>query len=376
MAASNIVDFSQFISAPQLKKFHLSEVEPTGKKLDIGRYGEVEELKMRGRRVTGKYVLLNSGRGNVQTMLQDFTSVCELLHKLRHPNIIHFIGLCFLPDSLHQKESLQPVMVVEHIENDLYRLLDTQANIQLSKKVSILLDVSKGLAYLHDAQNSIVHGDLTSSNILLNERLQAKISNLGNAQRIKSPWSRVRSHFTSVPGTLVYMPPEASGPKPQCSTETDIFSFGVIMLHTITQVFPGDLPAPKYTDHGSKKSKVRTRTEIERRAPYLEIAYGQLGENHALSMLMCKCLENLPKDRPTAVNIESQLEGVGATFVNQVEMTSEVTTEQVILRRGVRFDGTAEKRTEAEKAELKIKHQSMSFMHTHVLVSHTKANQH
>lgn len=368
---SDSVDITPFITAPELKKFHLSEVEQTGVTLDIGHYGEVEELNFGGKRVTGKRLLFCSSGGNLQVVLQKFISECELHFKLQHPNIVHFHGLCFLPTLQAHTETLQPVMVMEHIENDLYHLLDTQANIELSKKVSILLDISTGLMYLHDTH--VVHMDLTSGNILLTENLQAKISNLGNAQYLDTSRSRARSQSISTPGTLVYMPPEASSSKIHCSTEIDIFSFGVIMLHTITQVFPGDLPAPKYTEDGMKKSKVRKLTEIERRGPYLEIAYGQLGEGHILLKLIWSCLENLPKDRPTARSIVSQLQRVKALFVNEDELDYDP-TQKVTLRRGTRFDSTAEGRNAMEKEQLRIKHQSMSFMHTHVLVSHIHAH--
>lgn len=371
MAAANTsIDVTLLFTAPELRKFILSGVEQTGRSLGTGQYGEVDELLMDGTRVAGKRLNMTQlAGGNTQKMLQKFMSECELLNELRHPNIVQFLGLCFLPNPrVHSDSMQQPVMVMECISDNLYHLLDSQANIHLLTKVSILLDVSQGLAYLHNHNPPVVHRDLTSSNILLTESLQAKISDLGNAQCLISR-SRVRSQSATVPGSLVYMSPEASGPKPQCSTEVDIFSFGVIILHTVTQVFPGDLPAPKYTDETSKWYKEKIRTEVERRAPYLEIAYSQLGEDHTISKLICSCLHNTPKERPTARSIMNQLEGVKAMLKNKDDMCS-LEIQNVQLRRGVRFDqGVLDKSTDVERAERKIKHQSMSFMHTHVLVS-------
>lgn len=371
-AANSSFDITPLLTAPELRKFILSGVEQTGRSLGTGQYGEVDELFMDGTRVAGKRLnmaQLSLTGGNAQRMLQKFVSECELLNELRHPNIVQFLGLCFLPNlRVHSDSMQQPVMVMECIDDDLYHLLDSQANIHLSTKVSILLDVSRGLVYLHNHNPSVVHRDLTSSNILLTKSLQAKISDLGNAQCLISR-SRVRNQTAMVPGSLVYMPPEASGPKPQCSTEVDIFSFGVIILHTVTQVFPGDLPAPKYTDETSKRYKEKIRTEVERRAPYLEIAYGQLGEDHTLSKLMCSCLHNTPKERPTARSIMNQLEGVKAMLKNKDDMCSTNEEISVQLRKGVRFDHGVDKNTELERAQRKIKHQSISFMHTHVLVS-------
>lgn len=370
-AANSSIDITPLLAAPELRKFILSGVEQTGRSLGTGQYGDVDELLMDGTRVAGKRLnttQLTSTGGNAQKMLQKFISECELLNEVRHPNIVQFLGLCFLPNPrVHSDSMQQPVMVMECIDDNLYHLLDSQANIHLSTKVSILLDVSRGLVYLHNHNPPVVHRDLTSSNILLTENLQAKISDLGNAQCLITR-SRARSHSAMVPGSLVYMPPEASGPKPQCSTEVDIFSFGVIILHTVTQVFPGDLPAPKYTDEASKRYREKIRTEVERRAPYLEIAYSQLGEGHTLSKLIRSCLHNTPKERPTARSIMNQVEGVKAMLKNKDECSEEI--QNVQLRKGVRFDnGILDKSTEVERAEQRIKHQSMSFMHTHVLVS-------
>ena len=377
MATANSgIDITPLLTAPELRKFILSEVEQTGRSLGTGQYGDVDELFVHGTRVAGKRLnmaQLNSTGGNAQKMIQKFVSECELLNELHHPNIVRFLGLCFLPSPrVHSDSMQQPVMVMECIDDDLYHLLDSQANIHLSTKVSILLDVSRGLVYLHNHNPPVVHRDLTSSNILLTKSLQAKISDLGNAQCLISR-SRVRNRTAMVPGSLVYMPPEASGPKPQCSAEVDIFSFGVITLHTVTQVFPGDLPAPKYTDEASKRYKEKIRTEVERRAPYLEIAYSQLGEDHTLSKLMCSCLHNTPRERPTAQSIMNQLEGIKAVLKSEESDDICVSDEiqNVQLRKGVRFDHEVDKSTEFERAERKIKHQSISFMHTHVLVSYS-----
>ena len=362
MAAAHSPDISPLISAPELSKFILTEVELTGRSLGASHHGVVEELFVAGTRRAGKRLHTE----NTQIKFQNLASECELLNNLRHLNIIRFFGLCFLP-SPGAVDTLQPVMVLEYLENDLYHLLDEYVNVNLSTKVSILLDVAKGLMYLHSHEPPIIHGDLTSSSILLTESFQAKIGNLESSLSLFTR-SRVRSSFASFPGTVVYMPPEASDPKAQCNVEIDVFSFGVIVLHTVTQVFPGDLPAPKYTDEGLRKSKVLTRTEIQRRAPYLEIAYDQLGEDHVLSQLMCRCLQNDPKDRPTASNIKGQLEGVKVMLKN-MDDAGHKASKTVQFRRGVRFDSESEGSGEIKKAEMKLRHQSMSFMHTHVLVS-------
>ena len=92
-------------------------------------------------------------------------------------------------------------------------------------KLSILLDVTKGLVFLHTRSPVVVHRDLTARNVLLNAAMTAKIADLGNS-RITNlrPGQLAQTMTKGTPGTLVYMPPEAS--TDHCGSLLDMFSFG------------------------------------------------------------------------------------------------------------------------------------------------------
>ena len=95
--------------------------------------------------------------------------------ELRHPNIVQFLGLCFL------EGSTLPVLVMERLDSSLDDLLETSPGLPLALKLSLLTDVSRGLLYLHTQDPLVVHRDLSARNILLTSSLVAKISDLGNA---------------------------------------------------------------------------------------------------------------------------------------------------------------------------------------------------
>ena len=146
-------------------------------------------------------VLLDAGNAGVENVTDKYLQECQLMSSLRHPNIAQFLGICFLPDSQ------LPVLLMEKLSESLDNLLMTVSNIALPLKLSILEDVAKGLLYLHNHKPPIIHRDLTARNVLLTEFFAAKITDFGNSRIITLELARTLSQF---PGTLVYMPPEAT----------------------------------------------------------------------------------------------------------------------------------------------------------------------
>ena len=152
------------------------------------------------------------------------------MSNLRHPNITQFLGLCFLP-------GIQlPVLVMELLETSLDDLLQHIPNLPLSLKRSVLEDVAAGLLYLHDRQPVVIHRDLTAKNVLLTSSLVAKITDMGNSRIINPTPGGIAMTLSKVPGTFVYMPPEALDDRSHYGPSLDIFSFGHLALYTITQV--------------------------------------------------------------------------------------------------------------------------------------------
>ena len=123
--------------------------------------------------------------------------------EIRHPHIVKFLGLCYL------EGSTLPVLVMERMDSNLDKLLETSPSLPLVLKLSLLTDVARGLLYLHTHNPPIVHRDLSARNVLLTSSLVAKISDLGNARIVNLQPGQLARTLTRVPGTQVYMPPES-----------------------------------------------------------------------------------------------------------------------------------------------------------------------
>ena len=218
---------------PNLQRFLITNARPMGRELGAGSYGSVEELEVSGVVCAGKKIhdaLIEKGSIGTENIASKYVEECQLMSDLRHPHLVQFLGVCFLPNS-----SL-PVLVMERLLTSLDELLEHNPDIPLSLKRSILADVARGLVYLHSRSPPVIHRDLSARNVLLNSAMVAKITDLGNARIVNFQPGQLARTMSRIPGTMVYMPPEAFEDTSKYGPSLDSFSFGHLSLFAITQV--------------------------------------------------------------------------------------------------------------------------------------------
>ena len=174
-------------------------------------------------------ILLQQDNEGVESVVTKYYQECQLMASLRHPNVTQFLGICFLPGNT------LPLLVMERLEMSLDDLLEGMPHLQLPLLLSLLEGVSNGLDYLHSRQPSVVHRDLTAKNVLLSSSLVAKISDMGNSRIVDMSPGQLAT-LSRLPGTQVYMPPEAVSEDHRYGPSLDIFSFGHLALYTLIQV--------------------------------------------------------------------------------------------------------------------------------------------
>ena len=256
--------------------------------LKAGSYGFVYEVRLGGvLRIAKKLhkVFFEASQKEKEDVVKQFKKECLILNKLRHPNVVQFIGVYY---GKRGKDDI--ALVMEKLECDLAGFLSDNSNIELSRKVSILHDVSYGLVYLHEYNPPIIHRDLTARNILLDKTLRAKIADVGMAKLMDKDVIK-EAKYTRVPGQLFYMPPEAKIMNPSYSDKLDIFSFGHLCLHTLLEDYPEvyELPFAEAMRHEGMIEKRKRQT-----------GFDKIGSDHILCSIIVRCLRDSPEERPTA----------------------------------------------------------------------------
>ena len=199
------------------------EIKLTEEEVGRGGWAAVVVADFRGTRVGAKcfYQQILVSPYNRQL----FNREMNMAARLRHPNLVQFIGA-----SLEG----EPIILTELMTTSLRAELE-KGPISHAHITSISLDVARGLNYLHLMQpHPIIHRDISSANVLLDplpdNRWKAKISDYGSV-------NLVRELRTVGPGSPVYAAPEANLPALQ-SPKMDVFSLGVLLIEMLTDQFP------------------------------------------------------------------------------------------------------------------------------------------
>lgn len=298
-------DFQQFI-LKDVREIPKDETEKAHGDFKQGAYGKVIDLDWAGTRCVGKvlhsiFFVPNTDCVGVRELLINFFEEIKLLSALKHPSIVQFLGLYY------RKDSSLPVLVMEKMECSLTEYLSIQkkGSIPEAKALGILLDVSKGMVYLHE-EIGIAHRDLTSNNILLtvDTTLRAKIADFGSARILDKPggW-HLNARLTTQPGAVDFMPPESLLAKPDYDVSVDVFSFGCVIIHLCTHTWPTPVPVPK----GEFIS------EIDRRQNYLS----EMSGSFFLSVVK-QCLEESRSNRPNSKKVMSLLQARAAEIESKL----------------------------------------------------------
>ena len=305
-----------------LRPFLLDGITLTDERnIGDGSYATVVLLSFRGLKCAGKKLhtifFENASPQEKEHIIDRFQEECQLLGRLKHPNIVQFLGVRF------EDGSDLPVLVMEFLHCTLSECVDRYGVLPEQVGTGILDDVATGLCYLHGHRPPIVHRDLSANNVLLSSNMTAKISDLGVAKILNLTPARM-SQMTKCPGTLSYMPPEALRERPSYDAKLDCFSVGVMILHVLCGRWP--YPSEPTRVHPRKRSKVIGLTEAERREEYFQ----QVRGDHPLVELIRGCLDNDPPQRPDAVRILGRLRQVISqsppSCANKMELLNQTQT--------------------------------------------------
>ncbi|KAJ9690237.1 hypothetical protein PVL29_012741 [Vitis rotundifolia] len=193
-------------------------------KLGQGGFGPVYRGKLPGgQEIAVKRLSRASAQG-----LEEFMNEVMVISKIQHRNLVRLLGCCIEGD---EKMLIYECMPNKSLDTFLFDPLKRES-LDWRRRFSIIEGIGRGLLYLHrDSRLRIIHRDLKASNILLDENLNAKISDFGMARIFGG--NQDQANTKRVVGTYGYMSPEYAM-EGRFSEKSDVFSFGVLLLESIS----------------------------------------------------------------------------------------------------------------------------------------------
>ncbi|CAI8045030.1 Probable serine/threonine-protein kinase drkA [Geodia barretti] len=220
-----------------------------------------------------------------QRLLERLKRETRLMIQISHPNLVRIIAVVF--DEEAERLRRPPLIVTELLDMNL-RQCYQEMRLQPRNRVPVFLDVARGLHYMHDRTEPIIHRDVSAPNVLLkalpNGRWRAKVSDFGSA-------NLARFSVTAGEGAIIYTAPEAfplrspDSPRPRHTTKIDVYSFGILVCEVVT----AEQPDPEL----------------------YQVRLGQVGRlSRPLHSLVVRCTDHNPDKRPTMATVIQELSNI------------------------------------------------------------------
>ncbi|XP_010064751.2 MDIS1-interacting receptor like kinase 2-like [Eucalyptus grandis] len=260
--------------------------------IGVGGQGSVYKAQLQ----TGETVAVKKFKEAVDVEMANQKAFEQEIHALTevwHRNIIRLRGFC--------SSSRHSFLVYKFLESgslkDVLNNEERMATFGWNRRVNVVKGVAYALSYMHhECSPPIIHRDVSSKNILLDEEYEAHVSNFGMAKVLK-PYS---SNWTSFAGTFGYATPELAYTM-EVNKKCDVYSFGVVALEVIMGSHPGDLISSLTSSSSSPSNNSTTswplKEVLDQRIPYPK--GNVLGEVALVTKTAFSCLNPKPKHRPT-----------------------------------------------------------------------------
>ncbi|CAI0461278.1 unnamed protein product [Linum tenue] len=251
--------------------------------LGEGGYGVV----YKGRLINGTEVAVKKILNNVGQAEKEFRVEVEAIGHVRHKNLVRLLGYCI--------EGVHRMLVYEYVNNGnleqwLHGAMRHRGILTWEARMKVLLGTAKALAYLHEAiEPKVVHRDIKSSNILIDDEFNSKVSDFGFVE-------------------FRYVAPEYANTG-LLNEKSDIYSFGVLLLEAVTGRDPVDYgrPANEVNLVEWLKMMVGTRRADEVVDPNLEVKPATRALKRAL-LVALRCVDPDSEKRPKMSQVVRMLE--------------------------------------------------------------------
>ncbi|KAK2453240.1 putative wall-associated receptor kinase [Trifolium repens] len=240
--------------------------------------------------------------------IEQFINEVVVLSQINHRNIVKLLGCCL--------ETEVPSLVYEFVSHgtlfDFIQSTKDEANNPTWKtRLRIAAETAGALSYLHSAAAiPIIHRDVKSTNILLDENYTAKVSDFGASRLVPLDQTEIA---TMVQGTLGYLDPEYMQTH-QLTEKSDVYSFGVVLAELLT----GDKPLSFNRPEESISLSMHFLSCLKQDKIFEAIQVGILSDDNKkeikeVAILAARCLRLRGDERPSMKEVAMELEGIRLT---------------------------------------------------------------
>jgi tRNA A-37 threonylcarbamoyl transferase component Bud32 len=203
--------------------FDMNELK-IGEPIGHGSFAEVYRGKLFGSDVAVKRSLVKNK--NINKVVEEFKKEVAIMAQLRHPNIVQFVGSHIeLPRYLYLVTELCP-------RGDLRAILsDPSIDLSLATKINMAFDTAKGMLYLHSHRPQVIHRDLKSANLLVDQSWRVKIADFGISGLFQQDTTMTMC------GSVTHCAPEVLS-RERYSTSADVYSFAIVLWEIFTREIP------------------------------------------------------------------------------------------------------------------------------------------
>ncbi|KAL3685523.1 hypothetical protein R1sor_003545 [Riccia sorocarpa] len=270
--------------------------------LGRGGYGNVYY----GELPDGRKVAVKVNKGNTKHGKQQFLNEVSLLSRVHHRHLVSFIGFC---NEGNHEILIYDFMSEGTLEDHLTETRDVNNGaLDWMTRLDIVLNASKGIEYLHKSCNPpIIHRDIKTANILLDEHFVAKVSDFGISKPMPEE-NRTGGVTTDIKGTFGYLDPEYFKSY-RLTEKNDVYSFGVVLLEVITGKPPTTINFPH-----SRASNLLDWVQRSIRDGNIEaIVDPKMGTNYKIESiwkvteLALSCLRPALSERPDMTRVLQEL---------------------------------------------------------------------
>ncbi|RZC60729.1 hypothetical protein C5167_022491 [Papaver somniferum] len=269
-----------------------------GDVLGSGGFGTVYKMVMNDRTTFAVKRIDKCLEGSDQT----FERELEILASIKHVNLVNLRGYCKYPCA---KLLIYDYLALGSLDHFLHETFQGKQPLNWNNRLGIALGSARGLAYLHhDCCPRIVHRNIKSSNILLDQNLEPHVSDFGLAQLLADEDAHVT---TVVAGTFGYLAPEylETG---RATEKSDIYSFGVLLLELIAGKRPND---SAFVKRGLNivgwMNTLVGENQIEDIVDS-ECTDADIATLEAILVIAARCTDANPDDRPSMNQVFQMLE--------------------------------------------------------------------